>query len=154
MDLEIEVKLTTIEEMKKSLPLCLILLFLVSTAEADKLAPESIKGAWTISTATAKLLLDKGYPFIDVRGADDFKIGHIPGAYHLSIRNDFDELNLISIVEKNQPVVIYCNGILCMGSSVAAKKAIDWGWSNVFYYREGIKDWIQQSYAVQQSINQ
>jgi hypothetical protein len=60
LDLEIEVKLTTIEEMKKSLSLCLILLFFVSTAEADNLAAESIKGAWTISTATAKLLLNKG----------------------------------------------------------------------------------------------
>ena len=90
-----------------------------------------ISGARTISTATAKLLFDKGYHFIDVRGLDDFKIGHIPGAYHLSIKSNFDEQNLSAIVKKTQPAVIYCNGILCMGSSIAIKKAIDWGWSNI-----------------------
>lgn len=40
-----------------------------------------------------------------------------------------------------------------MGSSVAAKKAVDWGWSKLFYYRAGIKDWIQQGYLIQ-PINQ
>lgn len=57
----------------------------VNTSKADNLAPEKTEGARTISTATAKLLFDKGYHFIDVRG-DDFKIGHIPGVYHLSIK--------------------------------------------------------------------
>ena len=66
LDLEIEVKLTIIEKMKKNLSLCLILLFFAGTAKAGNLAPESIKGARTINTATAKLLFDRKYPFIDV----------------------------------------------------------------------------------------
>ena len=138
-----------VNAMSRILFLLLILLFcFVNTSKADNLAPEKIEGARTISTVTAKLLFDKGYHFIDVRGLDDFKIGHIPGAYHLSIKSDFDEQNLSAIVKKIQPVVIYCNGILCMGSSIAIKKAIDWGWSNIFYYREGIRDWKQQGYSV------
>jgi rhodanese-related sulfurtransferase len=75
-------------------------------------------------------------------------MGHIPGAYHLSIRSDFKEQNLHAIVKKDQPAVIYCNGISCMGSSIATQKAIKWGWTNIFYYREGIKDWKQQNYPV------
>jgi rhodanese-related sulfurtransferase len=142
-----------VNAMKRILVPLLILLFcFVNTSKADNLAPEKIEGARAISTVTAKLLFDKGYHFIDVRGLDDFKIGHIPGAYHLSIKSDFDEQNLSAIVKKTQPVVIYCNGILCMGSSIAIKKAIDWGWSNIFYYREGIRDWKQQGYSVR-SIN-
>ncbi len=142
-----------VNAMKRILFSLLILLFcFVNTSKADNLAPEKIEGAHTISTVTAKLLFDKGYYFVDVRGLDDFKIGHIPGAYHLSIKSDFDEQNLSAIVKKTQPVVIYCNGILCMGSSIAIKKAIDWGWSNIFYYREGIRDWKQQGYSVH-SIN-
>ena len=139
--------------MKKILFSLLILLFcFVNTSKAENLAPENIEGARTISTATAKLLFDKGYRFIDVRGLDDFKIGHIPGAFHLSIKSGFDEQNLSTIVKKNQPAVIYCNGILCMGSSIATRKAIDWGWSNIFYYREGIRDWQQQGYLTH-SVN-
>ena len=142
-----------VNAMSRILFLLLILLFcFVNTSKADNLAPEKIEGARTISTVTAKLLFDKGYHFIDVRGLDDFKIGHIPGAYHLSIKSDFDEQNLSAIVKKTQPVVIYCNGILCMGSSIAIKEAIDWGWSNIFYYREGIRDWKQRGYSVR-SIN-
>ena len=142
-----------VNAMSRILFLLLILLFcFVNTSKADNLAPEKIEGARTINTVTAKLLFDKGYHFIDVRGLDDFKIGHIPDAYHLSIKSDFEEQNLSAIVKKIQPVVIYCNGILCMGSSIAIKKAIDWGWSNIFYYREGIRDWKQQGYSVR-SIN-
>ena len=138
-----------VKVMKRILfPLLILLLCVVNMAKADNLAPEKIEGARTVSTVTAKLLFDKGYHFIDVRGLDDFKMGHIPGAYHLSIKSDFDERNLSVIVKKSQPVVIYCNGILCMGSSIAIKKAIDWGWSNIFYYREGIGDWKQQGYSV------
>jgi rhodanese-related sulfurtransferase len=119
-----------------------------NVSRADNLAPDDIEGAHTISTATAKLFFDKGYPFIDVRGLDDFNMGHIPGAYHLSIRSDFKEQNLHAVVKKDQPAVIYCNGISCMGSSIATQKAIEWGWTNIFYYREGIKDWKQQNYPV------
>ncbi|WP_394808817.1 rhodanese-like domain-containing protein [Nitrosomonas sp.] len=142
-----------VNAMKRILfPLLILLFCFVNTSKADNLAPEKIEGARTINTVTAKLLFDKGYHFIDVRGLDDFKIGHIPGAYHLSIKSDFAEQNLSAIVKKTQPVVIYCNGILCMGSSIAIKKAIDWGWLNIFYYREGIRDWKQQGYSVR-SIN-
>lgn len=138
-----------VSKIKKILfPILIFLCCLVNASRADNLAPEGIEGARTISTTTAKLLFDKGYPFIDVRGLDDFNKGHIPGAYHLSIRSNFEEQNLHAIVKKDQPVVIYCNGISCMGSSIAIQKAIEWGWSNIFYYREGIKDWKQQDYPV------
>lgn len=141
-------------KMKKTLlPILIFLCCLANNASgADNLAPEDIEGARIISTATAKLLFDKGYPFIDVRGLDDFNKEHIPGAYHLSIRDNFEEQNLHAIVKKDQPVVIYCNGISCMGSSIATQKAIEWGWSNIFYYREGIKDWKQQNYPVHKII--
>lgn len=127
-------------------------LYLLLSADllcAGSMAPEHIEGARTINTATAKLLFDKKYRFIDVRGFDDYKTAHIPEAHHLSIKHNFTEQNLRKIVEKAQPVVFYCNGISCMGSSIATQQAVAWGWSNVFYYREGIKDWKQEGYSVQ-----
>lgn len=127
----------------------LYLLLSVNILSAESLAPEHIEGARTINTATAKSLFDNKYPFIDVRGFDDYKTAHIPKAHHLSVKHNFTEQNLRKIVEKDQPVVIYCNGISCMGSSIATQQAVAWGWSNVFYYREGIKDWRQEGYSVQ-----
>lgn len=135
--------------MRKFLVALLIaLFFIVTISKADNLSPESVEGARTVSTETAKLLFDKGYFFLDVRGLSDYRMGHIPGAYHLSVKSDFDEQKLSVIVRKDQPVVMYCNGTSCLGSSIAIEKAIGWGWTNIFYYREGIKDWNSKGYPI------
>ncbi|SEG10815.1 rhodanese-like domain-containing protein [Nitrosomonas ureae] len=135
--------------MRKILVALLIALFsIVTISKADSLSPERVEGARTVSTETAKLLFDKGYLFLDVRSLNDYRTGHIPGAYHLSVRSDFDEQKLSVIVKKDQPVVMYCNGTSCLGSSIAIEKAVEWGWKNIFYYREGIKDWNSKGYPV------
>ncbi len=122
-----------------------------NVAEADNLAPEEVAGARTTSVMTVKLLLDKGYPLIDVRGIVDFNHGHIPGAYHLSVKSEhFTAENLREIVAKDKAVIFYCNGIHCMGSSIAAGKAVEWGWTNVFYYREGFKRWKDEGFSFDQ----
>lgn len=132
--------------MKNYLVFALSLLFftmpVTSLAKADELAPTEISGAKTIDTETASALLDKAVPFIDVRSMKDFEAGHIPGAHHLAVHGeDFTPENLNAIVSKDQAVVFYCNGITCMGSSVASQKAVEWGWTHVIYYREGFRHW-------------
>lgn len=118
-------------------------------ALADQLAPEYVDGAETIDTVTAKSLFDRRIPFIDVRGLENFNAGHIPGAHHLPVKSDFTEQRLHAIAAQNDPVVIYCNGIHCMGSSVAVQKAVAWGWTSVFYYREGVPAWKQYGLPIQ-----
>lgn len=114
---------------------------------AEKLAPEVIPGARTVSTATAKILLDRGYPFVDVRGRPDFDKGHLPGAYHLSVKsNEFSPGNLHKIAARDQAVIFYCNGVTCMGSAMATEQAVQWGWQKVFYYRDGFKAWQEAGY--------
>ncbi|HBV21581.1 MAG TPA: rhodanese [Nitrosomonas sp.] len=119
----------------------------VQNLKAEKLAPEQIIGAHTISTGTAKLFLDRGYPFVDVRGKSDFDKGHLPGAYHLSVKSDdFTVENLSKIAAKDAAVIFYCNGIACLGSAMATEQAVLWGWEKVFYYREGYKGWQAAKY--------
>ena len=132
--------------MKNHLMFMLSLLFFMmlvtSLAKADELAPTEISGAETIDTDRAGALLDEAVPFIDVRSMKDFEAGHIPGAYHLAVHSeDFTPENLKAIVNKDQAVVFYCNGITCMGSSAASQKAVEWGWTHVIYYREGFRHW-------------
>lgn len=138
--------LWVIYTMKKGLYLIAFFMFsllqIPSFAEANNLAPEEITGARTINTDTAKFLINKGHSLIDVRGAVDFNNGHIPGASHLPVKNEvFSPDNLRKIVAQDQAVIFYCNGIHCMGSSIATKRAIEWGWTNVFYYRDGFEGW-------------
>lgn len=126
--------------MKKYLLLPL-LLFIATNILADA-APAKVAGASTIDAAMAKLLHDKGILFVDVRSADDYKAGHISGAKHLSVKDaGFTADNLSALSKKDEPVVFYCNGVTCLGSSMATQKALDWGWSKVYYFRGGITQW-------------
>ncbi len=69
-----------------------------------------IAGATTVDAAAAKVLLDRGVPFIDVRGTNSYNNGHIPGAVNLWFKKGFSESALSAVVAKGQEVVIYCMG--------------------------------------------
>jgi rhodanese-related sulfurtransferase len=133
-----------------TLSLLLLMLLNISLVCAEDTAPLKVPGAITIGTETARLLHNKGYPFVDVRGMKHFGNGHIPGAIHLAIHSEeFTAENLRKVAEKDQLVVFYCNGITCMGSSIASEKAVKWGWKQVAYYRTGIPHWQEQGLAIE-----
>ncbi|GFO75335.1 adenylate cyclase [Bathymodiolus platifrons methanotrophic gill symbiont] len=104
-------------------------------------APTQVDGATTVSTKRAKILMNQGVIFIDVRRVTDFQTSRIQWAEHLDLKLDLTEESLLSVVKKNQPVVFYCNGDMCQRSAIASKKAVAWGWTKVFYYRGGFPDW-------------
>lgn len=139
--------------MKKNLCAFLfIFMFLLTshTVATEVIAPEHVVGAITIDTATAKLLFDKGYTFVDVRKGEDFNHSHIAGAKQLAVNSEhFTAENLNAIARKDEAVVFYCNGIHCPGSSKASKQAAEWGWLKILYYREGIQKWKEAGYAVE-----
>lgn len=129
---------------------CFLALFCLLTYPlgAETLAPEHVSGAQTVDTRIAKSLFDQGAVFIDVRKQEDYDASHISGAHHLPVASDFNEQNLAVLVLKENPVVIYCNGIHCMGSSKAVQQAVAWGWTNVYYYRDGIPDWKLHNHPI------
>ena len=104
-------------------------------------SPESVKGTETIGLDLAKALHDRGTVFIDVRSARQYNKRHIPGAINLFLNDGFSEANLLRSVNKDTPFVIYCNGISCSLSYKAAQKAVAWGFTQVKYFRAGIKAW-------------
>ena len=118
-------------------------------ASTKKVSPETVNGAKTIQTTEAKRLFDQGAAFIDVRSNRDWDAGRIPGSVHIELKKVFSEETLAAVTDKNQPVVIYCNSTGCMRSSKATKKAVGWGFSNVFYYRLGYPDWKSSGYAIE-----
>jgi rhodanese-related sulfurtransferase len=126
--------------MKKLLYLPLLLL--IATNVLADAAPAKVIGASTIDAQMAKLLHDKGIVFVDARDAAHYKEAHIPGAKNLSVKDDgFTAENLRALVKKDEPVVFYCTGVTCLASSIAAHKALEWGWSKVYYFRGGITQW-------------
>ena len=116
--------------------------FFSANVSAAGVAPTRVIGATTVDTMFAKKLFDKKTTFIDVRSAEDYKEGHIPGAINLSLKEDgFTSETLSAVVKKNKSVVFYCNGVTCQASAKATKLALDWGWTSVFYYRVGFPEW-------------
>ena len=104
-------------------------------------SPESVQGTESISLDQAKALHDLGTVFIDVRSAKQYNKRHIPGAINLFLNDGFTEANLLRYVTKDTPFVIYCNGISCSLSYKSAEKAVAWGFTQVKYFRAGIKAW-------------
>ncbi|MCB1774500.1 MAG: rhodanese-like domain-containing protein [Gammaproteobacteria bacterium] len=116
-------------------------LTLSAGAHAGTVSPMQVDGATTVDTAKARSLFDSEVAFVDVRKDSDWDAGRIPGAIHLDIKSVFNDDNLSQEVGKDEAVVFYCNGESCPRSANACKMAVGWGFSKVYYYRDGFPAW-------------
>lgn len=127
----------------------MLLAFSLALAASEGHAPDNVAGAKTITPAEAKALFEKEVIFIDVRGEQDFDAGRIPGAVHLSLNGTLTEASLAREISKTDEVVFYCNGVKCKLSSQACANALSWGFTKVYYFREGMPGWTQAGYPVE-----
>ncbi len=134
---------------RTSIAACLIALFSLTASAEEALSPETVAGATTVDGATAKKMFDQEVAFIDVRKNSDWGAGRIPGAIHIELKKVYSAETLGAEIKKDEPVVIYCNGPKCMRSSKASAQAVKWGFSKVYYYREGLPDWRSRGFPVE-----
>jgi len=127
----------------------LSLMALHSALAAKKVSPETVAGAVTVNTLEAKKLFDQGAIFLDVRSNRDWEAGRIPGSKHLELKKVFNQQSLSAVASPEQKLLIYCNSTGCTRSSKACKKAVEWGYKNVYYYRLGFPTWQSKGYAVE-----
>lgn len=120
-----------------------------ASAVAEEVSPMTVPGATTVDAAKAKELFDQGVIFVDVRSDKDWAAGRIPDAVHIELKQDYNEGSLSAETGKGDPVVFYCNGESCLRSSDAAKMAVDWGFTNVYYFRDGFPAWKGAGYPVE-----
>ena len=119
-------------------------------ASSDKSSPEQIPGSVTVDVIKAKELFDDGVIFVDVRSDKDWNAGRVPDAEHLDVKTVFTEENLaILVANKDDPMVIYCNGHKCQRSEKATKKSVEWGYTNVYYFRDGFPAWKSEDNPVE-----
>lgn len=122
--------------------ICVVFILIVFsfTLQAEEI--QSIKGAKTVDAYQALNLFEKGATFIDVREKFEFQLGHIRSAVHLDLKRDFNDLYLIETLDRNIPIVIYCNSAHCYRSAVATFLAVAWGYENVHYFKDGYFTWM------------
>lgn len=128
---------------------CLTLCVTTFTHAEDKISPNTVKGTETVDAQKAKSLFDRGVLFVDVRSSKDWDAGRIPGAEHIEFNAKFSEDTLSKVAKKDAELVLYCNGPKCMRSSEASEKAVIWGYSKVYYFRDGFPAWQGAGYPVE-----
>jgi rhodanese-related sulfurtransferase len=94
-------------------------------------------------------MFDEGVPFVDVRKNSDWEAGRVPEAYHIELKTVFNKSELAKVVNSDEKVVIYCNGPKCLRSSKASAMAVEWGYTNVHYFRDGFPSWKAAEYPVE-----
>ncbi len=120
-----------------------------SASELVESTPESVPGATTVDAVAAKKLFDQEAAFVDLRKENVWNSGRVPGAIWLDFKNAFNEGTLTAEIEKDEKVVFYCSGVRCPRSSKAATKALAWGYSDVYYFREGFPAWKKAGFPVE-----
>ena len=107
-----------------------------------------VKGAKTIDAETAKIMHERGVPFIDVHVK--WKQSRIPGAYFLEEwAYDFNEARLAEIVGKNQEIVIYASSPNHRWASKSTARAVTWGYDKVYYFQDGLDQWKAADYPIE-----
>ena len=124
-------------------------LFTLNCQAEKKVSVMSVDGATTVTTEEAKKHFDNGVLFIDVRSDKAWNAGRISDAVLLDIKSKFTEANMLAEIKKSDPVVIYCNGETCLRSSKGAKKAVAWGFTQVYYYRDGYGAWKKSGFPIE-----
>ena len=132
--------------------LALTMLFtLGAQAESElvKSTPMEVEGATTVDAAAAKDLFDQEAAFVDLRKENVWDAGRVPGAIWLDFKKAFSQEALAAEVDKGEKVVFYCSGDRCPRSSKACKKALAWGYSDVYYFRDGYPAWKNAGYPIE-----
>jgi len=104
-------------------------------------APTQVEGAMTIDVDQARQLHALGAVFIDVRPTREWEWGHVEGAVHLELARGFVGLSQREW-PRSVPLVIYCDSDMCPASAQAARLAVEWGYQQVFYFRQGYFGWM------------
>ncbi|MBN2279974.1 MAG: rhodanese-like domain-containing protein [Candidatus Marinimicrobia bacterium] len=95
-----------------------------------------------------ELFHQTGPLFIDVRSAEEYAQGHIPGALNFPLESlENGEIDLLNL-EPDQVFVCYCNDPDCDLSLKAAVLLQEQGFTNIFYFAEGWNDWINDGNQV------
>ena len=85
----------------------------------------------SMSEGIERMAIDEGYILLDVRRADEFAAGHIPGAVNLP-NEKIGKDEIPSLSDKNRTIYIYCRS--GNRSKQAADKLLALGYTNLIEF--------------------
>jgi len=91
----------------------------------------------------------KAMVLIDARVASEFEDSHIPSAINIPAPV-MDHYRDRLPTDPEYPLVFYCNGWPeCKKSHEASSKAVEWGYRQVYWFRDGLPVWLATGYPVE-----
>lgn len=114
--------------MKRILLLCLSLFLLLCGCGNNSPQSDMNYESISMSEGIERMANDEGYIILDVRRADEFKAGHIPGAVNLP-NEEIGSEEIAILPDKEQTIYIYCRS--GNRSKQAANKLIALGYKNI-----------------------
>lgn len=118
--------------LKRILPLLLVLvIMLAGCGKSDADPPNNTYEKITMSEGLARMESDENYILLDVRRADEFEAGHIPGAVNLP-NEEIGTEEIPSLPDKAQTIYIYCRS--GNRSKQAADKLLALGYTNLIEF--------------------
>lgn len=91
----------------------------------------------SMEEAVTMMAQESDYIILDVRRADEFASGHIPGAINVA-NESIGTAEIPELPEKNKLILVYCRS--GNRSKQAAQKLVDLGYTNIVEFG-GIMDW-------------
>ena len=121
---------------------------LKAEADAKNDMPASIPGIKLINGQELKKWMDenKKIVIIDNRNKEQFTKEHITGAVLITVDELIENPKLSDKLDKNVPLVLYCNGVKCWRSPAAALLYQSMGFKEIYWYRNGLPEWIKLDY--------
>ena len=119
-------------------------------ADEKPFAPETVPGASIVSAEQVieMILANPSLIVIDSRKKTEFIKGHIEGAINI-LNTDLEPEDLEAITpDRATPLLFYCNGVRCLRSSDSISRAIDWGYTSIYWFRGGWKEWTDKRLPV------
>ena len=122
--------------MKKLIPILLSALMLTGCAGMSDNQPNTYRQI-SMDEAVTMMAEETGYIILDVRRADEFAAGHIPGAINVANESiGTDEVP--ELPDKDQLIMVYCRS--GRRSKEASEKLVKLGYTNIVEFG-GILDW-------------
>ena len=122
--------------MKKLIPILLSALMFTGCAATNNSQTNTYRQI-AMDEVVDMMAQETGYIILDVRRADEFAEGHIPGAINVANESiGTDELP--ELPDKNQLIMVYCRS--GRRSKEAAEKLVKLGYTNIVEFG-GILDW-------------
>lgn len=129
----------------------LLLASLTIVLRAGLVHADHLQMVKVIDADQLKAWIDQGKKMllVDSRVAPEYKEGHIPTAISIPAPI-MDRYRAKLPRDRSYPLVFYCNGWPeCKKSHEACDKAVQWGYTQIYWFRDGIPAWKEKHYPLE-----